>query len=88
MEVLAVFRSGKWIQYMPRAAMTCDPRITVPLRQKAASAYVTALQKGFSEERSHVLAEAIVFKNLHEELEYPRSLEQEIQSIMGREGKA
>ncbi len=88
MEALAVFRSGKWIQYMPRTVLTVDPRVTTSLRQKAASAYVTALQKGFQEERAHILAEATVFKDLYRELKYDTSLESDIQKLMGRGGKA
>lgn len=73
MEVLAVFRGGRWIHYSPRATLLADPRITYPLKQRAAAAYVTALQKGFQEERAHVLAEATVFKDLYEDLEIGRA---------------
>jgi hypothetical protein len=62
--------------------------MTNGLRQKAASAYATALQKGFQEERAHILAEATVFKDLYRELKYDTSLESDIQKLMGRGGKA
>ena len=88
MEVLTVFRGGKWIRYVPRVTITTDPRITGPLKQKAAAAYVSALQKGFHEEQAHVLAEAIVFKTIYEELMYDKSLESDLQKLMGHEGKA
>lgn len=88
MEALAVFRSGKWIQYVPRIGMTADPRITETLRQKAAAAYGTALQKGFQEERAHILAETIVFKNLYEELILDKRLEADLRKIMDHGEKA
>jgi rRNA processing protein Krr1/Pno1 len=88
MEVLAVFRGGRWIQYVPRISIMVDPRITAPLKQKAAAAYVTALQKGFQEERAHTLAEAMVFKTIYEELQYEKDLETDLQKLMGREGRA
>ena len=88
MEVLAVFRGGRWIQYTPRIAMTADPRITGILRQKAAAVYGTALQKGFQEERAHTLAEAAVFKQMYEEISYDKSLEMDLKKLTGRGGKA
>jgi hypothetical protein len=88
MEVLAVFRGGRWIRYMPRVNVTADPRITAPLRQKAASAYVTALQKGFQEERAHVLAEAVILRDIYEELTYEPTIEKDLQALMDRGGKA
>lgn len=88
MEALVVFRNGKWIRYMPRVTLTADPRITGPLRQKAAAAYVSALQKGFQEEQAHTLAEAIVFKTIYEELTYDKKLESDIKKLTGHVEKA
>jgi len=88
MEVHAVFRGGKWIEYTPRTTMTSDPRITNILRQKAASVYVTALQKGIQEERAHTLAEAMIFKDLYEKIQFEKSIENDLQKLKGRAGKA
>lgn len=88
MEVLAVFRGGRWMEYKPRITLMADPRITGPLRQKAAAVYVTALQKGFQEERAHTLAEALVFRDLYEELVFDEALEKDCWAIMDRGGKA
>lgn len=88
MEVLAVFRCGKWMEYIPRITLNTDPRITSHLRQKAASVYTSALQKGFQEERAHTLAEAVVFKEIYEDLLFEPGLESDIQKIMYHEGKA
>lgn len=86
--MLAVFRKGKWIEYSPRCVVTADPRISESLQQLAASAYVTALQKGFQEEKAHVLAEATVFKSLYSELMYDHALESELKKLTDRGGKA
>lgn len=88
MEVLAVFRNGRWIQYVPRITLLSDPRITGCLQQKATSVYVTALQKGFQEERAHTLAEAVVFKDIYSELEFEKDLESDIRRLMDRGEKA
>jgi hypothetical protein len=88
MKVLAVFRQGKWIQYSPRCVITADPRISDTLQQLAASVYVTALQKGFQEEKAHVLAEATVFKSLYSDLMYDHALESDLKKLMDRGGKA
>lgn len=88
MEALVVFRNGKWIRYVPRVTMTVDPRITGSLKQKAAAAYVSALQKGFQEEQAHMLAEASVFKMIYEDLTYEKNLESDLKKIMGHGGKA
>ncbi len=81
MRMLAVFRQGKWIEYSPRCTMLKDPRITEPLQQLAASAYGTALQKGFQEEWAHVLAEAVAFRKLYPELTYNDRLEKDLKSL-------
>lgn len=88
MEVFAVFRGGKWIEYSPRAILQADPRITNGLKQKAASAYVTASQKGFLDERAHMLAETIVFKDLYKEIEYEKSIEADLKVLKDRGGTA
>lgn len=88
MEVLAVFRGGRWIRYMPRVTITADPRITGSLKQKAAAAYVSALQKGFQEEQAHILAEATVFKAIYEDLVYEKGIESDLKKLMGHEEKA
>lgn len=88
MEVLAVFRTGRWIPFTPRKILTNDPRITQPLFQKAASAYVTALQKGYSEERAHILAETIVYKEIYQELDVDKVLQKEVEMLMDHGEKA
>ena len=88
MEVLAIFSGGNWVHYTPRPMMTVDPRVTYPLRQRAAAAYVGALQKGFQEERAHILAEACVFKDIYDELMFDKSIERDLKVLMGRGGKA
>ena len=81
MRILAVFRQGKWIEYSPRCIITKDPRITEPLHHLAASAYVTALQKGFQEEWAHVLAEAVAFRKVYPELVYNDRVEKDLKSL-------
>jgi len=61
--------------------MTADPRITDPLQQLAASAYGTALQKGFQAEWAHVLAEAVAFRKVYPELVYNDRLEKDLKSL-------
>ena len=81
MKLLAAFRQGQWVEYSPRCTMLADPRITEPLQQLAASAYVTALQKGFQEEWAHVLAEAVTFKKVYPELTYNDRVEADLKRL-------
>ena len=46
MDVFAVFRQGKWIEYTPSVTATADPRWTDVQKHLAASVYVSLLSKG------------------------------------------
>lgn len=81
MEVYSVYRNKKWIEYKPSITLRTDPRVTKPYMQIAASAYGSAIQKGYSEVKANILAEAVVFKHLYTDLQYSNDFEEEIQSL-------
>lgn len=81
MEVYGVFQGGKWLTYEPSVALRTDPRITSYQLRLAASAFISARQKGYSEEKAYSLSDAIVFKHLYNELQYTKDFEEEISRI-------
>lgn len=81
MEIYSVFVKNEWQLYTPSQRLRADPRITRHYLHIAAAAYVSAKNKGYSEEKANSLAEAIVFKHLYNELQYTKDFEAEIQSL-------
>jgi len=78
MDVFAVFRRGRWIEYLPSLTAVTDPRWTDVQRHLAASVYVSLLSKGFEAERAHQVSEAYVFKTLYAELKYGKQIEHDL----------
>lgn len=76
---ISVFRQGAWIQYDVPETGTSIWTTTQTLR--AASAYATALQKGFSKERSLILSECYINKQLYG-VTYAKQIEEELQSLL------
>jgi hypothetical protein len=76
MDVFAVFREGKWIEYKPSETATADPRWTDVQKHLAASVYVSLLSKGVQATRAQQLSEAYVFKSLYRGLKYDKQTEQ------------
>jgi hypothetical protein len=78
MDVFAVFRQGKWIEYTPSVTATAsaDPRWTDVQKHLAASVYVSLLSKGVQTTRAQQLSEAYVFKSLYPGLKYDKQTEQ------------
>lgn len=76
---LSVFREGKWIQYdVPETGTSIW---TTQQKLQAASVYATAITKGFSKERSLVLSECYMNKQLYG-VTYAKQIEQELQSLL------
>ena len=78
MDVFAVFRRGRWVDYVPSLTALTDPRWTDTQRHLAASVYASLLSKGFEAERAHQVSEAYVFKTLYAELKYSKGIEQDL----------
>ena len=76
MDVFAVFRQGKWIEYTPSITATADPRWTDVQKHLAASVYVSLLSKGVQATRAQQLSEAHIFKSLYPGLKYDKKTEQ------------
>ena len=78
MDVFAVFRRGRWVDYVPSLTALTDPRWTDTQRHLAASVYASLLSKGFEAERAQQVSEAYVFKTLYSELKYSKGIEQDL----------
>lgn len=78
MDVFAVFRRGRWVDYVPSLTALTDPRWTDTQRHLAASVFVSLLSKGFEAERAHQVSEAYVFKTLYADLKYSKGIEQDL----------
>ena len=78
MDVFAVFRRGRWVDYIPSLTALTDPRWTDTQRHIAASVYASLLSKGFEAERAQQVSEAYVFKTLYAELKYSKGIEQDL----------
>lgn len=78
MDVFAVFRHGRWVDYVPSLTALTDPRWTDTQRHLAASVYASLLSKGFEAERAQQVSEAYVFKTLYAELKYSKGIEQDL----------
>ena len=78
MDVFAVFRCGRWVDYVPSLTALTDPRWTDTQRHLAASVYASLLSKGFDAERAQQVSEAYVFKTLYAELKYSKGIEQDL----------
>lgn len=78
MDVFAVFRRGRWVDYIPSLTALTDPRWTDTQRHLAASVYASLLSKGFEAERAQQVSEAYVFKTLYAELKYSKGIEQDL----------
>lgn len=78
MDVFAVFRRGRWVDYVPSLTALTDPRWTDTQRHLAASVYASLLSKGFEAERAQQVSEAYIFKTLYAELKYSKGIEQDL----------
>ena len=78
MDVFAVFRRGRWVDYIPSLTALTDPRWTDTQRHLAASVYASLLSKGFEAERAQQVSEAYIFKTLYAELKYSKGIEQDL----------
>ena len=78
MDVFAVFRRGRWVDYVPSLTALTDPRWTDTQRHLAASVYASLLSKGFEAERAQQVSEAYVFKTLYPDLKYSKGIEQDL----------
>ena len=78
MDVFAVFRRGRWVDYVPSITALTDPRWTDTQRHLAASVYASLLSKGFEAERAQQVSEAYVFKTLYSELKYSKGIDQDL----------
>ena len=75
-----IVRSGNgWLEVALPAGL--DPLWSAADRWVYAAAYAAALDRGFTESRAVVIAEAIVCKRLYEGTVYDKTLEQEIARI-------
>lgn len=74
---IPVFRSGKWIVY---EAPTDIPLWSKSLKLQVASVYASFLSKGFSKEKSSVLAECYANKQLYG-VTYSKEIETQLQSL-------
>jgi len=76
---IPVFRNGGWIHYdVPETGTSIW---TKSLQLKAASVYATAITKGFSKERSYVLSECFINKELYG-VTYSKEIEQILQTFL------
>ena len=78
MNVFAVFRRGRWVEYVPSLTAVTDPRWTDVQRHLAGSVYVSLVSKGFEAERAQQVSEAYVFKTLYADLKYSKAIEQDL----------
>ena len=75
---IPVYRNGTWIQYdVPEGATSIW---TKTQQLKAASFYASAVTKGFPKERSLVLTECFINKEMYG-VTYSKEIEQSIQSL-------
>jgi hypothetical protein len=81
MEIYGVFQGGKWHHYEPSVSLRTDPRITPVQLRLAASAFVSARQKGYSEAKAYALSDAIVFKHVYTDLQYTKDFEEDISRV-------
>lgn len=84
MKQIPVFRQGKLILYT--APQEASHQWSRDQLFHAASAYATALTKGYSEELAHSLAEIWVNKEIYPEIQYNESLEKKLKTLMDHEG--
>lgn len=78
MDVFAVFRRGRWVEYVPSLTAITDPRWTDVQRHLAASVYTSLLSKGFEADRAQQVSEAYVFKTLYADLKYSKQIEHDL----------
>ena len=78
MDVFAVFRRGRWVEYVPSLTAVTDPRWTDVQRHLAASVYVSLVTQGFEADRAQQVSEAYVFKTLYADLKYSKQIEQDL----------
>ncbi len=80
-EVYSVFQDGTWQTYTPSVTLASDPRVTSYQLRLAAAAFVSAKRKGYSEAKAYSLSDAIVFKHIYNELQYPKGFEEEVSRV-------
>ncbi len=78
MKRIPVFRQGKWIHYTVPLSCTWSREQMF----RAASAYATALQKGYSEQESLNLAEMLIHKEVYPGIQYSETLEKKCRTLM------
>ncbi len=76
---IPVFRNGRWIEYeLPKAGLEMWSNA---LKLQVASLYASCIIKGYSEEKSSVLAECYANKQLYK-VQYPTNLEDSLKSLL------
>ncbi len=78
-EAYIVFRNGKWIEYDSK--MEHSSELTQEMKWEAATAYGTAIAKGYSAEKANILAEMYVFKKKFVDLLYSAEWEAEYKKL-------
>jgi hypothetical protein len=77
-----VYSDGKWISVeLP----ILDPCWLVSDTWYYARIYAAAVNKGFSEKRSRIIAEAAVNKRIYPEISYDKSIENDLNNLMNVE---
>ena len=76
---LPVFQNGLWIRYpIPKDI----PLWSMSHTLQAASCYAAALQKGHTPEKSALLAECFINKQLYKDLHYNQSIEDLLRELL------
>jgi hypothetical protein len=76
---IPVFQNGQWLQYkVPKDTFLWS----TSHKLQAASLYAAAIQKGQSPRQSAILAECFINKQLYKDLQYKKSIEDLLQSML------
>jgi hypothetical protein len=76
---IPVFRNGSWIQYeLPRTGIELWSQ---GLKLQVASLYASCISKGYSKEKSSVLAESYANKQLYK-VTYQKEIEDTLKDLM------
>lgn len=76
---IPVFRNGTWIQYeLPKVGLEMWSQ---HLKLQVASLYASSIIKGYSEEKSSVLAECYANKQLYK-VQYAKDLEETLKGLL------
>lgn len=82
---IPVFRAGKWIFFNLE---NTDPLWTYASQLRAASAYATAVSKGYQHQEAMNLAEAFINKEVYRGIVYTPDIERKLLALTDRAGIA